>query len=217
MNYIAIGVACAVLAISGYRGYKAGVMKMILYVITLIATVALAGILMKPVGAVLRDNTTLYDNVKSSVLQLLQEYDVTQVQQLHELPFPEYMLDQVRDKELVVTDSMQEAIADAIANQVFHAIVYVVLNTIIYAALRILLGAMKVVSMLPIIKELNKLAGFAVGIIQGIVILWILCILLQACGSESWAQELFLQIKESSLLNWIYNHNLLVGFLKKTL
>ena len=70
------------------------------------------------------------------------------------------------------------------------------------------------VTKLPVIKELNKLAGFAVGLMEGVLLVWLLCLALQACGSESWAQETFVQINDSSFLSWIYNHNLLAGYMR---
>jgi len=86
---------------------------------------------------------------------------------------------------------------------------------VLYLALRIVLGAFGIVARLPVIRELNHLAGFLLGLAEGLVFLWLICLLLQACGSEPWAQQVFVQINDNSLLSWIYNHNVVADFLAK--
>ena len=52
--------------------------------------------------------------------------------------------------------------------------------------------------------------GAAGGFVQGLVILWILCIVLTVFSSSETAKEIFAQINKDSVLSYIYNHNLLL-------
>lgn len=216
MDNIAVIIGFVILAICGYRGYKEGIVKMAVYLAALFITVTLSTFLMKPVGAIVKENTSLYENIRESVLDVVKECEIREFSEIEELPFPEYMLEGLGDQSVMI-GNIQEIVSEGIALQIFHAIIYIALNAVIYIVLRVIMGTMDVVTSLPVIKEFNHLFGLAIGLAEGILVLWIVFILLQACGSESWAQEIFTQIKGNDLMNWIYNHNLLANFFIKLL
>ena len=213
MDYIALGVAVAVLVLAAWRGYRLGIIKMLLYVAVLLITMVLSGILVRPAAEMVKNNTSLYANIEEAVADMIEDHEVTNIEAAMNLPFPEYMLEEIQQA-MEVDSTVADVAAEVIASQIFNAIVYICLNILIYVILRIIVSALGIVAQLQVIKEVNKLAGFAVGVLEGIVILWLLCLLLQACGSEEWAQDMFVQINNSDFLSWIYNHNLLVGFIK---
>lgn len=216
MEYIAIGVTVFVLAAAGYRGYKAGVVKVALYAAALLFTIVIAGIFMKPVSETVKNNTSLYTNIEKSVESVIKKHEIQDIKNVKELPFPQYMLDEV-EKMPGFPPDLTEFVAEAIAVQIFDALIYVCLNVVIYLIIRFAMGVLNIVTMLPVVKQANKLAGMVVGLAEGVIFLWLLCILLQACGSEPWAQEVFIQIRENEFLSWIYNHNVLTGFVSKIL
>lgn len=216
MEYIAMGVTVVVLSAAAYRGYRAGIVKMILYIAALLITVTVSGIFMKPVSEALKNNTSLYTNIEKSVEKAIKEYEITDIQAVGELPFPDYMLEEVGEIKNVSSNAAS-AVASVIALQIFDALVYIGLNILIYIVIRVAMGALNIITMLPIVKEANKLAGLLVGLFEGIIVLWLICLLLQACGSEAWAQDIFVQIKGNDFLSWIYNHNLLRGFVTRVM
>jgi hypothetical protein len=214
MDYIALIIALVILLAAGYRGYHAGAIRMILYVAILIFTTVISGILAKPISYAVKENTSLYTNIENSVASMLREQEFVSVNEINQLPFPDYMLDEIPDN-IAAGEDLVMAAAKVIASQIFYALVYICLNIVIYVAVRIVVGTFGIVSRLPIIRELNKLAGFVIGLVEGILVLWLLCLLLQACGSEAWAQDMFIQIKANDFLNWIYNHNLIAAYIGK--
>ncbi len=214
MDLIVLIVAIAILALTALRGYRVGIARMVLYVITLILTIVLTGLLLRPVSLFIRENTSLYENIYDEVLDVVQEHGVVNKDALDQLPFPQYVLDRVGEEQ-IVSDNIEAGIAMSISSYIYNALIYICLNIVIYLLLRIIMGAFGIVTRLPVLKEVNKLAGFAVGFAEGILVLWLICLLLQACGSESWAQEIFVQINQNAFLNWIYSHNLVAVFLDK--
>ena len=63
---------------------------------------------------------------------------------------------------------------------------------------------------LPVIYGVNKLAGAALGAAEGLVFLWLFCLLVTAFSTAEWGAELGRLIEESSWLSYLYDHNLLV-------
>ena len=214
MNYIAMIVAGIVLVFAAYRGYRAGIIRMILYVAALVITIVLTGFLLKPVSHLVKENTSLYTNINQSVAQVISEHNIADMESLKELPYPEALIGQIETPAAAIED-FEQFVANSLTDQIFNALIYVCLNIVLYLALRIVLGAFGIVARLPVIRELNHLAGFLLGLAEGLVFLWLICLLLQACGSEPWAQQVFVQINDNSLLSWIYNHNVVADFLAK--
>ena len=215
-------IACvAILALLGWRGYRMGLVKVLLYIAILILSVALSGFLVRPISLAIKEHTSLYENVQESVKEVIDEQEFADAVSIEEfvgeLPFPEYVLDAAEEQVRTVsgTEAIKDIVAGVIASKIFNAIIYIGLMVIIYVGLAIVAGALNVITMLPVIKEVNKLAGFAAGLVEGMIILWVLFILIQACGSESWAQEIFVQINDNEFLSFIYNNNLIVNILHK--
>lgn len=212
MNYIVFAVALAILVLSAWRGYHAGIVKMILYIVSLVLTIMLAGALLRPVSLLIKNNTSLYRNIERSVEQAINEYDIVNIDSLKELPFPEYMTKNITSG---TAENLKNIVASVVSDQIFNAIIYICLNIIIYIVIKIIMGTFNIVTKLPVIKEINRLAGLVAGLIQGILLLWLFCLVLQACGSEDWAQEIFAQINDSSFLSWIYNNNMVEKFFNR--
>lgn len=212
MNYIVFAAALVILILSAWRGYRVGIVKMVLYIVTLVLTIMLAGALLRPVSLLIKNNTSLYQNIERSVSQAISEYEIASLDSLKELPFPEYMIRNITSGS---AENLRSIVASVVANQIFNAIIYICLNIIVYIIIKIIMGTFNVVTRLPVIKEINRLAGLVVGLLEGILFLWLFCLVLQACGSEDWAQQIFAQINDSSFLSWIYNNNLIEKFFNR--
>ncbi len=60
---------------------------------------------------------------------------------------------------------------------------------------------------LPIISGVNKIAGFALGILEGIVMLWILFIILRFFTFGNVGIKIMEGVRQSSFLTYLYQNN----------
>ena len=72
-----------------------------------------------------------------------------------------------------------------------------------------------VLANLPLIGTVNKIGGAIVGFVQGLLIIWVACLVVTAFGDKAWAQETFSQINSNALLTFIYEKNPLIFLLTK--
>lgn len=101
-------------------------------------------------------------------------------------------------------------------------ILYIIMALILLLSLgfirklaKLILGSCKIVSMLPIIHWLDKLAGAVLGMSEGIIVIWVLFTILgffQYFGLEEWVMH---QISTSRLLGILYHTNYVIYFLAK--
>ena len=83
----------------------------------------------------------------------------------------------------------------------------------VFGGLRVLSVSLNVVSRLPIISGLNRLAGAVLGGAEGIFFVWIAALLITLFSATA-IGELFLnQIESNIWLTWLYDHNMLGSIL----
>lgn len=109
--------------------------------------------------------------------------------------------------------SFKEYICASIARVVVNAAVFLAVMLVILISMAILCEALNIISKLPIINGMNKTAGLFAGLLQGIVIVWIGCIILTMFSGTKFGQTLFTMINENQFLSIIYNNNLFLKFI----
>ena len=106
-----------------------------------------------------------------------------------------------------VTAYFTKLLCDIIAFLVTFLVATAVIRTALY-----ILG---VIGDLPLIGGLNRLAGGAVGLATGLLVVWILFIAITLLYDLS-ISKLFLQnIEESEILQFLYNNNILMDYVTK--
>ena len=59
----------------------------------------------------------------------------------------------------------------------------------------------------PVISTVNRVAGFGVGFIKGIVIVWLLLALISLLATSEAGQTMTLYINDSLMLKYLYENN----------
>ena len=116
-----------------------------------------------------------------------------------------------------VTGNAQVTMKNIMAAVIAAKLAGLALNAIIYIAVYLVVFAVTgVVGRLPLIYQANKLLGLAFGIIEGLVIVWLLFAVITACSNMQWAAKALIEIGKNDLLSLIYNHNFIIKTITKT-
>ena len=209
MEYALLIGVVVFLALMAAYGYARGVIKIVLTMVTTIVTLVVSAILTMPISKIVED-TAFGDGIKSSVEEIVSEAEIVDPEQIYELEFPKAILEPIVEGANSVKEDLQNYVADALAHTIIVALTFLVLVVIVYIIVRIVVSVIDLVSKLPILNGVNKSVGAVVGLLQGLLFVWIGCLILTACSDKAWAQEAFKQINDNSLLSFIYNNNLVV-------
>ena len=106
-----------------------------------------------------------------------------------------------------------EYVSNYITCLILNAISLVVSFLVLYIILRIVGCMLDMMSRIPVVNGLNKIGGFIFGLLNGVVYLWIACIIITIFSATSWGQYIFAQINDSVILSFIYNNNYLLELL----
>lgn len=97
-----------------------------------------------------------------------------------------------------------------LADIVLNAIVHIVVFILIFVAVRIVVSLTGLLGKLPVIKQANKLGGLALGLVEGLIAVWVLFVVITAAGSMSWAADALASIGNNGFLSFLYDNNPLV-------
>ena len=111
---------------------------------------------------------------------------------------------------LLGAETFSRYVTGYLVNNMVNLTVYLLLFGVLFGTLQIISRCLDIVARLPVIYGVNKLAGAALGAAEGLVFLWLFCLLVTAFSAAEWGAELGRLIEESSWLSYLYDHNLLV-------
>ncbi|WP_455720018.1 CvpA family protein [Agathobacter sp.] len=201
MNWLLIAVIC-IIAWNVVRGYSRGLLRI---VYSLVAWVVMLGASMFAAPYVrdcLAQNTQLEQVIYDKVQQ--------QVTGNNLIPAGgDYDIAGVLLQKSGVYDEISTQITSAIMTGISFFIVMLVLGIAAYAARRLIWGIEKV----PVIGTVNRIAGFGVGFIKGMIIVWVLLAVIALGSTSGFGQTMTPYIDDSSLLRYIYENNPVLNFI----
>lgn len=222
MNTLTI-IVLAIILICGFIGRKAGLVKTVFSMFSMIIALT-ATVWVSPfIGKTLQNNDKVMVYFSDKVNDVLNLNEMgskitDQINFIDELPLPRSFKNSLlenNNKEIYATLNVTEFsdyISNSIACVIINAIAFVGTFLVLIIILQVLCFALNIVSKLPILNSMNKAGGLIAGLIHGLIIVWVSCILLTAFGSTSWGQSAFSSINESEILSYIYNHNLITKY-----
>ena len=138
---------------------------------------------------------------------------------IEEMELPEQLKDALLENnnsevyEALGVSSFTHYVSRYLANSLINIISFFLLFAALFGGLRVLSVSLNVVSRLPIISGLNRLAGAVLGGAEGIFFVWIAALLITLFSATA-IGELFLnQIESNIWLTWLYDHNMLGSIL----
>ncbi|WP_408643063.1 CvpA family protein [Lacrimispora aerotolerans] len=111
--------------------------------------------------------------------------------------------------QLLGVQAFTDYVGNYLANKILNSVGFVILFAVVYVAMKMIASWLNIIARLPIISGINKIAGALLGGIQGLVFLWLACILITAFSGTEWGLMLSRQIEASKWLSYLYNHNFL--------
>ena len=221
MNWL-FWVVAAIIVINVIDGLARGFIKKSVAAVSLVVTLVLVTYLTPQITALIQDYTSLHESLqeKCSEIFLTEEYnqDVKndQVQMIENMELPENIKDVLLENnnseayELLEVTGFHEYIGAYLANMIINAMAYLLTFVIIWTALRALLLALDVVAKLPLLRGINQLAGGILGLVVGVVLVWVAFLLVTILCNGNLGREFFRLISENPFLMFLYSQNVIL-------
>lgn len=174
-------VTLIILGCFGLHGYIRGMVRMVFSLAAVLVTVVLASLAAPYAAEFLRTQTPLYDVIQEKCMEAV-----------------------AADIGLILEGSIEQ-----IADMAVQRIAWVISFVLISILLGVLVHVLDIIAKLPGIDSINHIGGLAVGLLEGLLIVWILFFVITLCQGSHWGSQMMKEIHGNPLLKWLYESNVL--------
>ena len=79
---------------------------------------------------------------------------------------------------------------------------------IVHLLLWLSISALSILTNLPVIRVVNRVAGLALGLLQALLVLWLAFLILSLVSGTGIGMQLMKMVESSNWLDWLYQSNL---------
>lgn len=97
----------------------------------------------------------------------------------------------------------------------FEAVCCIISFVVVWILLRIVTMVLAGIVRLPVLHQIDCIAGAVCGLCTALIIIWIGGIVVTAFAAQDWGREALSMITQSTLLTFLYNNNFLLNALLK--
>lgn len=195
-------------------GYVKGLTGSLIKLASFIVAVVLALILYKPLSNVVMQKTQIDEKIETAIIQ-----NFSKTENQNEENMPTTLVESINNKiEKETTDARNE-IVEKTAKSTTLTIMRVGTAIAIYLVVRLVLFIVSVlakgITQLPLLKEVDKAGGIAYGLVQGIVMVYVLLGIISLI-SVVWPNNPVVEAISQSYIGLIlYNNNIILKLIFK--
>jgi len=224
-KYIVDGVALILLLVPAAAGYRKGLLKTLIGMSSLIVSLLAAYFFAPFVSDFLVTRTKFDEKVSAKVVAYLEnaaekdeeeqsEKDQSKEEQSEKGALENLLSGSVwkrlSDGKDAAVSKSTKALAEKITNLIVKATAVLLVLIAAYLVLRILLMVTGVIEKLPLIRTVNKAAGGLLGLIRGLLLTGVLCVIVTVIAHSDLGMKIIAGIGDSFIMKYIYSGALLL-------
>lgn len=204
MNWLLIVVIC-IIAWNAVGGYTRGLLR-IVYSLAACILMLTASSMAAPY---VRDNILSQTGIESVIYSNIEKQIAVQGQKAT----GDFDMANILLQQSGAYDSISTQLTNAIMTGLSFFIVIFLLGIVEYFVRRLI----RKIERVPVISTVNRVAGFGVGFIKGIVIVWLLLALISLLATSEAGQAMTVYINDSLMLKYLYENNPVIKLIENIL
>lgn len=206
------------------QGFRKGLVKTAVSMVFFIVVIGVSSWLNPNIGDFIRENTDWQEKLEAQCSKILfqgleEQMDLSASSQadfIEELPLPETMKEKLVENnypevyQQLAAESFADYIASYLARGIINGIAFLISFIVTIVIVKMILYAVDILTELPVIGTVNRLAGMALGAAQGILWIWIVFLVISLLYDTSVGAYLGSVIREDPVLAVIYDGNYLM-------
>ena len=220
-----LGIAVlALIAGACIMGFQKGFVKEIVSVFFMLISFLLVWAVNPYVNTFVKEYTPVYDTIQDKCQTLVSEQignkktldKEEQNQVMENMELPDLLKNALVENNTAETyrylavSTFTEYISDSLAVMAVNGISFLISFVLSAAVIKLLGFILNVLTKLPVINGINKIAGAAVGGIKCIIFIWIAFLVLTLLCNTTLGQQGMALIQQDSFLNFLYSQNVFV-------
>lgn len=111
-----------------------------------------------------------------------------------------------------IKDQVVALFATRLSDVIYNIIIHVVVLVVVFILLRLVVATTDIIGRLPVLKQANHITGCIVGIIEGMVIIWMLFAITSVFAYTDYGASIISCINDNKILTWINDNNLILQY-----
>lgn len=228
MNWILIA-AIVIIALLGWLGMKKGLVKTVFSLVSTIAALLIAMLFSPVVSGMMKNNEAIvgfFDEkigalVDFSPEEAKEETESKQESLIESLPLPKTFKDSLLKNNTAESyvsmqaQNFEDYVCRQITNVIINAIAFVITLVLAIIALALLCKTLDLLAKLPVLRQINTVAGLAAGIAEGLLLVWVLFAVLTMFAGSEFGKDALAMIGENPLLDFLYKNNLVSKYIAR--
>ncbi len=224
-------IVLVILAGFGLHGYLRGLVRVLFSLVAIFLTIGAATALAPYTAEVLKTRTPLYHTIQEKCTEYLQESASEKIQQKDreeadenqdtvfgmEIPseIQSFLGESAAEQAngLLKDSGVYEKAGEFVAEQILQRAAWTLSFFIVFVVMLILIHVLDLISKLPVLNSINHIGGLAIGLVQGVIIVWLLFLLIVFCQGNDWGRQMMEAIDDNIFLKFLYDNNLIEQFI----
>lgn len=221
MSIIIDIVVALILICSIYGGYKKGIVNVGFKLIVLIASILISLLLYRPITDLIINNTDIDERIESIIIEkgiISNKDDESNNQNNNENSSESSIMEKYIQK--YTTDLAKEAnkaVVETTAKSIAINIVGIGVIIILFLSSRIIFTIIKaftdIITNIPVIKQLNEVAGIIYGLLIGLIIIYVVLAIAFFALPISGNAEISSIIEKTTITKFFYENNILLNLM----
>lgn len=192
----------AIIALSTFIGYKQGLVKSAIKILSFFIAIVVALVLYKPVSGIIIKNTSIDDNIKNAMIEKIKPDGVEENQEV-------VVEENVAFKLIGNATNTIEGIADAFAVKLIETVTILLIYIMVKIGLKFVTALTDLITKLPLLKQVNKAGGTVYGIVKGVILVYtVLAVVYLAAPLLN--KTVTQNIDKSIITKALYNNNIIL-------
>ncbi len=215
MPWIIDLIIVGIIGICLFLGYKRGLTGSILKILSFVIALIIAFVLFKPVSNFIINNTLIDEKIEQSIIGIV-EKDADEEGKIKQenTNLPQNMVEHINEAIENATEDAKRQVLEETARGIAISVINASVAVIVFIVARIMLIFIKaianLITELPIIKQVDKTGGILYGLIEGLIITFVLLAIISFISPLIEDTGLLVNINESVIGNFMYNNNILL-------
>lgn len=194
-----------IIALSTFIGYKQGMVKAAIKILSFFIAIIVAFAIYKPISSIVINKTSIDDNIKNTIIEKIKPEGMAEDQEVS-------IEDGLTQKIIGEANNTIEEVAQAFSIKIVEIGTLLVLYIGIKIALRFISALADLIAKLPILKQINKTGGLIYGVIKGIVMVYTILAIVYLV-SPLIKTDVTKEIDNTLVTKYMYNNNVLLNII----
>ena len=200
-----------------FFGYKKGLTKCVIKILSFVIAIVIAVVLFKPISNFVINNTEIDDNIKNSIIEIVSD-DVTETGKVKEdSNLPKSIVNHINESIETSVSETKQTVVNTVAEQISKTAVNVGVAITLFIVARIALifvsALSSLITDLPIIKQFDKAGGIIYGLVEALIIIFIIFAIISFMSPMIEGSGLITAINKSIVGSVFYNNNILMNII----